>query len=126
MKKLTIILALLAAPAAAQNMSSGNQLHEQCTGKGEMVGGLCVGYILGAWEGLIIGAVVTDMQRGTAKTPNDQANHTRARLGICTTDSVLRDQIVDIVTQYLKNNPATRHFPAAGIVHAAMQDAFPC
>jgi hypothetical protein len=39
---------------------------------------------------------------------------------------VIVGQLVDVVRVYLEKNPNRRHFPAAGLVGQALQEAYPC
>ena len=35
-------------------------------------------------------------------------------------------QVADVVRLWLEKNPASRHYPAAGLVSAALAESFPC
>jgi hypothetical protein len=44
----------------------------------------------------------------------------------CVPDGVTAGQLQDVVVQYLRLNPADRHFLAFGLVADAISKAFPC
>ena len=44
----------------------------------------------------------------------------------CLPGNVTRRQLMDVVTKYLRDNPAQRHLPAPGLVVSALEAAFPC
>jgi len=44
----------------------------------------------------------------------------------CIPSNAVGDQITDVVTAYLRNNPAMRQYNAGSLVLKAMADAFPC
>jgi hypothetical protein len=124
MQNLIIFLILIAAPVKAQNMVSGDVLYEWCNGpEGQDI---CSGFILGASEGFIIGSVTTDIHDNIEQEPLEQANRTRLALGICLPDTISRVEIVDTVRVFVDANPPYRKQPAAGVIHMALNDAFPC
>lgn len=97
---LAAVLSTLPSNAAFQD---GNKLYEACQ---ERPKDFCLGYVMG----------ITDvMQTGTV-------NGFKA----CMPTNVTGNQVVDIVTAYLRKNPANRHYDAPGIVAIALGAAFPC
>ena len=127
MKLLAVLLCMASAPLAAQT-ASGNEIAAACDhlDEADIRGGYCIGYIIGAWEGIKIGAfeaLVVSGAKGTAEELDGMVN---SILGICAPVSVERGQIVDIVVGYFEENPAIRHLPARSLIREAMVESFPC
>ena len=111
MKKLALILALLGAPAGAQDISvffSGNELLEMCRSDNAAARADCMGYITGA----------SDVLSGVISLGDMKA--------FCEPASVTRGQIHDVVVRYAIENPENRHFSGGALVYSALLDAFPC
>ena len=45
---------------------------------------------------------------------------------ICSTGTITKGQVIDIIKKYIRDNPAERHKAAAGLAYAALTKAFPC
>jgi len=45
---------------------------------------------------------------------------------VCPENTVNVGQLSDIVIKYLKENPATRHYNATGLVQISLAPLFPC
>lgn len=60
---------------------------------------------------------------------SDALSHTGSTIGgyrSCRPHGVTSDQIRDVVTKWLRDNPNYRHLAAAGLVANALEDGFPC
>lgn len=100
-KRLLPLLLALALPAHAQYMS-GNDLLERLNDNDSAVKrSVALGYILGVADGL-------DGQE------------------VCVQRSVQAGQVRDVVHQWLRDNPALRHLPAAAIVAGSLSRVWPC
>jgi hypothetical protein len=88
---------------AAADFRSGNELLEDCNEKNVL---FCLGYI----------AAISDGLNGNGINGYEA----------CIPKTVTAGQLVDIVVQYLRLNPAERHFAAAVLVADAISTAFPC
>jgi hypothetical protein len=95
---------LCSSPVAAGNFTNGNQLLQDCTNQDSTL--FCLDYT----------SAVADALDGNSVNGYDACIPTRVSAG----------QIKDIVVQYLRLNPAERHFAAAGLVADAISKAFPC
>ena len=126
-----LILTLGDAAAAAAAGYSGNQLLAACEAPPATPNAsLCMGYILGVETGLLLGAVdglIVPMAKqhslGTASQMNDRA---QSYLMYCRPSEVDNQQIIDVVTKYLAENPAHRNEQARFLILKALQSAFPC
>tara|TARA_R110002049_G_scaffold249188_1_gene423602 strand:- start:1860 stop:2246 length:387 start_codon:yes stop_codon:yes gene_type:complete len=127
MKRLAIMLCLAGDPLFGQT-ASGNEIAAACEeiGAADVKTGYCIGYIIGAWEGMKIGAfhmLAAGGVNGTSAELDEMVNNL---LGICMPEAVERGQIVDLSRDYFSNNPAERHLPARGLIRDALAEAFPC
>ncbi len=103
MRHLIIVMALtlLSSWPAHAAFKSGNDLLEYCEKeKGSFDRGVCGGYIIGVVD-----------NSGTQ---------------ICLPDGVIVGQLQDVVVQFLKNNPNSRHYTGSSIVALSLKKAFPC
>ena len=82
----------------------GNELLSDCEGQArgaeDSQWGICLGYILGAYDAL--------------------------ESTTCVPDVVKASQLRDVVKIYLRNHPEERHHQASSLVVAALKQAFPC
>jgi hypothetical protein len=93
---------------AAAAFKNGNRLWSLCSQPPNSVAKAeCAGYVLG-----VVDAIKED----------DAVNGFTA----CLPTEVTTVQVVDVVTDYLRQNPAERHYLAAGLVARALARAFPC
>ena len=100
MKKLILVLVLVAGTAQAGTFWDGNKLYSKLRGE-TMEQMQALGYVMG----------VSDAE--------DTAT-------ICSPNTVTSGQMFDIVKQYLENNPAVRHFPADTLVKVVLGRVWPC
>jgi hypothetical protein len=104
-----ILVAFLAtASADATTFMMGNALYSYCAvpTKDETATSICIGYV----------DAIVDVMTANA------INGFRA----CIPLTVSNPQLLDVVNQYLRANPAKRHLAAAGLVADALSTAFPC
>lgn len=109
MKKILIILSFtLGLTTAAQaGFEDGNNLYEFCQDTDtNWKSAVCSGYITAVSDMLENGHPFTAMQ---ACIPN-----------------VSRQQLIDIVVAWFRDNPERRHYLASGEVTYALMQAFPC
>ncbi|MDI6623987.1 MAG: Rap1a/Tai family immunity protein [Brevundimonas sp.] len=99
---------ILAAALALAGFWSGNDLLETCRfNKG--AGSTCTAYVMG----------VVDTEINTA-------GYQRRSQIFCIPDGATGVQLADVAVRYLESHPETRHASAAGLVQAAMVEAFAC
>jgi hypothetical protein len=109
---LALVLGLSSGSAVAGGFRTGDQLYQGCE-KGEsktenVAYGECYGYVKGMFdamtssEGKLLGFTM------------------------CSPGGVSGRQVRDIVFAWLKKNPQHRHYPAPGLVAAALEEAWPC
>lgn len=105
-----LLAAALIASAAAQAQAfvDGNRLYSMLTSASRDENAYALGFIVAATDSL----------------------HNEKQLSIktCFTvpENATQGQIRDVTKAYLEKNPSGRHYPAAWLVAAALQDAFPC
>ena len=99
----TLVLGVVLESGNAQAQTTGNQLHRVCQSDGFTDKGFCKGYIVG----------VIDMLTDTYRT-------------YCTPEGVTYEQSVDIVTAFVRTNPADRHLPAWILINVALARNYPC
>ncbi len=106
----TAVLALLLAmpPAAAQE-ASGNAIAFDCAAPADAaVAAWCRGYAVGAIEG------ASGMQASRRIPP------------ACYPDGVSDQQSVDLTGDWLRRNPAQRHYDRWAVFYIAALEAWPC
>ena len=89
----------------AETGRTGDLLLRECTNTSSL--DFCSGYLAGILDTLEL----TGSERGL-------------RSNCAPKDSFA--QLRDVVTAYLRNNPAKRHLPAVNLIAAAFFEAFPC
>ena len=114
MKRYIAILSFLIASSISgpsHAMLSGNELHEICTSGMDAA---CDYYIMGSAEGLsLMNLIASDVSKSIKQT-------------ICMPNGVTNRRLIDIVKNYVRDNPKKRGQPASGIVFFALTDTFPC
>lgn len=107
---LLLMLVTAETPASAGAFESGNSLYARCSTAVEDAVDVdaiaCAGYISGISDALS----VTDIYGFRA----------------CIPDSATRAQVRDIVKEFLRRHPETRHLAAAPLAAHALANAFPC
>ena len=105
---LLIMLTATEQERTARNLYSGNALYASCTGSApDRI----------ECQGFIQGTIATVMYFEEAKVIPPI---------ICYTDGLQGQQLVEIVTNHLRDHPETRQFGAGGLALAALSKAFPC
>lgn len=107
-----LALICLSTPAAAQDsglafFQTGNDLHADCSSITPSDRRFCEGYAMGAFDGMV---AATDLNGITIISPPKK---------------VTGRQVTDIVTQYLREHPEHRHFPAGALVYIAIREVWP-
>lgn len=110
MRRLTTVIAAMAtlgmaSPAfAAPEPTTGNTLHGWCSNESLKLG--CLGYIMGAADGL------------------SYANNEKR--AYCLPASVTAGQVMDVVKRFMIEHPEERHRSAAEVVLIGLMMGFPC
>lgn len=126
MRILTLALYFaFAGQAGAENLT-GNELLAICEQSENDLAqsGFCMGYVLGAVEGIKWGVSVPLMMGGKSTESVEETGN--VLLGFCLSPDATLGQFRDIVMKFLRDNPASRHDSARFLVQMAMRDAFPC
>jgi hypothetical protein len=105
-------LVLCASEPASAGFVSGNDLWEECSSSGRedtdyMNRAECRGYVKGIADVIFNETMVNGYIA-------------------CVSAGVNVGQLVDIVTIFLRERPAIRHYAASGLVANALSEAFPC
>jgi hypothetical protein len=98
-------------PSARPNadLVEGNGLLEACTSRQAVPGAMCIGYIRGVIDG--------ENLMGTALNKKPF---------VCLSEGVTLGQVEEVVVKYLRENPAERNKPSAGLIGIAAASAWPC
>lgn len=91
------------------DLVEGNGLLEACTSRQPLQGAMCIGYIRGVIDG--------ENMMGTAINKKPLA---------CLSEGVTLGQVKDVVVKYLRDYPAERNKPSAGLIGIAAATAWPC
>lgn len=122
-----IIAAILATSPAAANNITGNTALTSCRSTDDTRKGFCYGYYIGLIEGMRWGVTITAMRAGIYESAADANAFSESMLGYCVdAGGIENGQMIDVATQYLEANPATRHESARTLAMFAWQEAFPC
>jgi Rap1a immunity proteins len=107
---LLLFVAVYPTPSTPPNdLIEGNGLLEACTSRQPLQGAMCIGYIRGVIDG--------ENMMGTALNK---------RPLVCLPQGVTLGQVEDVIVKYLKDNPAERNKPSAGLIGIAAASAWPC
>lgn len=126
------VLAMLACVSAASAKSSepfsGNDLYHACEAREDQsLSSFCIGYVIGTWDGMVIGAVSAFYGASSKGASVDDINLIWPLvLGVCQPAGVTNEQIKDIFVKYLSEHPENRQVPARFLLLDAMREAFPC
>lgn len=117
--------ALLVTGWTGHVLADGNLLLQQCkdaltvldggVGKSAFGGGVCLGKIDGALDGIEMSRGYYSGLSGKTLPPF-----------ICRPETVTKEQQLRIVVKYLKENPEKLHEPEVSSIALAMAFAFPC
>ncbi len=105
----TVAVLVLAGEARGDGWTTGNVLHEWCSGETVWHQRMCAGFVSGIADSMV-NAPVWEWSTCFPPFPN----------------TVTRGQLTDIVKRWLEQHPENRHLGAAGLVTAALSEAFPC
>jgi hypothetical protein len=106
------VAALVYTPAKA-DLIGGNELYEWCAGKDTKENkALCKGFVMGAADHFIV-------------SEHEQGRYSTKHKG-CIPEDATPGRLVEIVVQWLEDNPHDRYFRAAAIVVTAIKEAFQC
>ncbi|HHW34665.1 MAG TPA: hypothetical protein GXX24_11080 [Paracoccus solventivorans] len=126
MKRIGLLASyILFATQASAQMVTGNDLVAACEGSSGEQQGFCVGYIMGATEGIRLGVGAPFMIEGD-KTPDEINEISNSLLMYCAIPEVTAAQNVAVVKKFLGENPEKLHFPARGLLLQAFQAAYKC
>jgi hypothetical protein len=124
----TLLCVVLWASPVASQTSQGNDLLEACSMPDNLAAeGYCIGYVVGAIEGMKLGAVsvlafIAPEQSGVEHL--DRMSN--IALNFCIPADASNRQLVEVVVKYLRENPETRHETARTLIHSALVESFPC
>ena len=107
MYRLFLIVDLLGTPAWA-DFESGNSLYESCSADRGFGSAYCMAYCIGVAD--VLGDGEVSVGAFTA----------------CIPTSSTQGQVADVVSNWLARNPEQRHYSAASLVAAALDESFPC
>ncbi|WP_139816213.1 Rap1a/Tai family immunity protein [Planktotalea arctica] len=127
-KAFTLAAILLSPPSplTAQN-ASGNEIFAACSSEKIFEQTFCLGHIIGSWEGITLGASLVQMQASDGNgTAQEATEFARKALDICFPDNLANKQVTDIVMNYMRTHPQSRHHSARMLVWLSMGEAFPC
>ncbi|MFC4667777.1 Rap1a/Tai family immunity protein [Seohaeicola nanhaiensis] len=107
---------------------TGNDVHGACNNQEASVAqGFCIGYVLGAVEGMKWGALISIASMSRKERALDEMDlMSSAALGFCIPQEVQNGQILDVVKLHLDAVPAQRHESARTLIMEALSEAFPC
>ncbi|MGR3548251.1 MAG: Rap1a/Tai family immunity protein [Roseovarius sp.] len=114
------------ATASYAQQISGNELLETCTSDDQVLAGFCIGYVIGYSEGAPWGVALAAASVGGDMVGPDLNNMVGNVTGSCVPADAPNSQLRDVVTSYLRENPASRHESARTLIWRAYAAAFPC
>jgi hypothetical protein len=107
-----VVVSLWRSGAWGEVRMDGNELMRRCGfSRTSYEYGFCFGSIIGVAE-LVSALNILGLIEG--------------RQSACVPANAANGQIVDVVKNYLRDNPAQRHMMASGLIVAALIQAFPC
>jgi hypothetical protein len=120
-----IVISLVITGRASGGFITGNMLYANCTSSTSVERAICIGYVEGVLDaGEDEGTYAWFLQG--AKAPQKDPKATLGGVRWCSRETVTAGQAVDVVTAFLRNNPAYRDSNAPGLVARALQQAWPC
>lgn len=107
----SILVGAFAPLPASANFKTGNDLYSECTARESSLTyyqeeASCLSYIIGAYDEF-------EVERQMADLPD------------CTPDRLTAGQVRDIVTKFIRENPAYRNLTAAALVRGALVRVWP-
>ena len=110
------VACLLCVPMFANAFNTGTQLYQALNAENAEVKAVGTIYVNAVRDAFMLGFTVASREMG--KRP--------AGVGICFPESGPRKASVDVVNQYLRDNPEKRQENAMMLTAAALTNAFPC
>ena len=124
---MTLISVFAFLPHHAYSASfTGNEMYQLCSADDDLSQFICDFYFAGIHEGLAAGAFTVLMSVDPTVSTEKMNEHIQLFLGYCVDETVTREQLGDVITRYLKDNPQNRHHSARLLYREAMMEAFPC
>lgn len=107
-KAAALAIIFIASPdlLTAESFFNGNQHFSNCTSNWAFV----AGYVSGALDTYMIGETFSD----------------GPYMKICPPPSITVSQATDVYCKFLSDHPEDRHFNAASLIWAAMNEVWPC
>lgn len=106
MGALSLGLAPQIASAAAANYYKGETLYQFCESSNTAQSAFCLGYVMAAVD-------------------QDELMRAQASKVSCLPDDLPKPEtVVDVVKSYLRRHPEDRHYPASGVVHLSLVEAY--
>lgn len=115
-----------AATAPQAQQISGNELLETCASDNQVLAGFCIGYIIGYSEGAPWGAYMAATRFTEGLSTSELNEAAGVLLSSCVPAEASNEQLRDVVTKHIRENPETRHESARFLIWEAYIQAFPC
>jgi hypothetical protein len=104
-----IVLALMLIQASDYEFTTGNDVLRACASEKATVAIGCASYLV-----------------GMAQMSDFYGRLDGSRQTVCLPESPTNGQLRDVVLEYVKAHPATRHLPSEALALSAYHEAFPC
>ena len=117
-----------AIPSASDaDAISGNDFLSACLSEGDLAKeGFCVGYLLGAIEGIRYGSALPFLAIRSGEDMTETLGMAEKFLGACIPEAAEFGQHRDVAVRYIERSPESRHLPARGLILDSLREAFPC
>lgn len=121
------VLSVAGFPVFSQPFT-GNDVYHSCRAEGDLLEqGFCMGYILGAVEGMKWGGLLGVLRMSQSAFEVDEYDVISSiAVGFCIPSRVDNRQVLDTVIAYMRDNPTTRHESARSQIQEALRLGFPC
>lgn len=123
---MSLVGLLAVSTHATAQTTSGNILYESCTSDNQVMNGFCLGYLIGRDEGQFLGALLMSGSAGIDTSAENFNSFANEIFQHCVPSEATNAQLRDVVVQYLRKNPESRHETARFLVLDAYREAFPC
>lgn len=121
-----LLFAAVAATTSRAQQISGNELYRACQSDGAVLGGFCIGYLIGTIEGRSAGAFAVLKSSRPDLDPATGNEMINSILGHCIPQDATNEQLRDVAVKYMSSHPESRHIAARTLVWIAFREAFPC
>lgn len=124
---ITVLFAsnLIFHQAALSQMVTGTEIYEDCKTEATRLKEVCLGYTMGLLDGTMMGTANVFAEKEPSN-PADVTNQSITALGFCIPPDTNREQVMDVFTAYLQNNPSQRDRTAAKLFLDSMRSKYPC